>query len=201
MQEEIWKSIPSYEGLYEVSNLGRVRSLGKVFKMNNHGTICDVHFRPQILAQHYAYGYLMVGLNKHKNQKTYLVHRLVAMAFIPNPENKPYINHINAHRDDNRVENLEWCTPLENSRHAQGLGLYEFQGVSKPVAQCDDYGNIIRIFKSSRKAAAYIKKPIECARNIRKVCEKGYGHCGGFCWKWASWKDFEKYKNGDDYVL
>ena len=106
--EETWKAVKGYEGLYEVSTFGRVRSLGKIFYKDNHGTICKTIYQPQIIAQRYhTAGYLIVQLNNHKNQKTMRVHRLVAEAFIPNPENKPFINHKNGIKDDNRLENLE----------------------------------------------------------------------------------------------
>lgn len=102
--EEIWKPVVGYEGLYEVSNLGRVRSLRKASKT--------------ILKQRHINGYLVVGLfdNNYK-QHLGLVHRLIASAFIPNPENKPEIDHINTQRDDNRIENLRWATKIENSNN------------------------------------------------------------------------------------
>ena len=193
--KEIWKSIPSFEGLYEVSNLGRVRSLGKNVAKNNHGTMCIAYYPTKILSQRYGYGYLCVSLNTQKNQKGYFVHRLVAQAFIPNPENKPEVNHKNGIKDDNRVENLEWVTAQENTIHAHKTGLCDYKGVSKPVAQCDEYENIIKVFKNSRQAAKHINKSVECSRNIRKDYEKGYGHCGGFRWRWCAWTEYEEYKN------
>lgn len=101
--EEIWKDIQNYKGLYKVSNLGRVKSLfynNKVLKGNN------------------SVGYLSVALYKNKERFSVKVHRLVAQAFISNPENKCCVNHINGNREDNRVENLEWVTNLENIIHS-----------------------------------------------------------------------------------
>ena len=107
MEEEIWKSIKSYEGLYEISSLGRVKSL------NYRGT-----GKEKVLKNIEDYkGYLMVGLTKNGKQKKFKIHRLVAEAFIPNPEGKPCIDHINTIRNDNRVENLRWVTYKENNNN------------------------------------------------------------------------------------
>lgn len=109
---EEWKLIKNYEGLYEVSNLGRIRSLDKLVK-GRKGT--EYIKKGKILKQiKHVNGYMKIGLTKDGKRKTFLVHRLVAEAFISNPENKPYIDHINTIRDDNRVENLRWATASEN---------------------------------------------------------------------------------------
>ena len=99
---EVWKEIKGYEGLYEVSSEGRVRSTGKKKGIMRPGT---------------SKGYLKVGLTKDGSRKMYRVHRLVAFAFIPNPDNKPEIDHINGDRKDNRVENLRWMTHKENNNN------------------------------------------------------------------------------------
>lgn len=100
---EEWKDIKGYEGLYQVSNKGRVKSL------KNKGVD-----RECILKVVTNRGYLQVRLCKNSNVKTLKIHRLVAEAFIPNPDNKPCIDHINTERTDNSVENLRWCTQKEN---------------------------------------------------------------------------------------
>ena len=128
--------------------------------------------------------YLSVGLIKNRKQKSLLVHRLVAEAFIPNPENKPYVNHINGRKDDDRVENLEWCTASENATHAIKTGLNNVYKQAKPVCKMDETGTILEIYKSSMLAAVSLGKSKICGRNIRKICTQGYGHCGGFRWKW-----------------
>lgn len=105
--EEIWKDIKGYEGLYQVSNLGDVRNhKGKVLsKLKNNGN-----------------GYLISCLCKEGKQTNHYKHRLVAEAFIPNPENKPAVNHIDADRSNNKVDNLEWVSTKENIHHTIKLG-------------------------------------------------------------------------------
>ena len=113
--QEIWKDIKGYEGKYQVSNLGRVRSLydQNQFKKNS---------RIKILKLGERNGYSVINLQnkfKPKERKSYQVHRLVAEAFIPNPENKPIINHIDENKKNNIVTNLEWCTQKENVLHSK----------------------------------------------------------------------------------
>ncbi len=107
---EIWKNVVGYEGLYEVSNLGRIRNP-----------------RTSIMKGAFYKGYLKTLLytedKPRKKRKMLHIHRLVAFAWIPNPENKPFINHINGLKHDNRIENLEWCTQKENIHHAYRIGL------------------------------------------------------------------------------
>lgn len=113
---EIWKPIKNYENLYEVSNKGRVKSLPK--KNNGYKThiLNGVHQRRSHTI------YLQVPLSKNGVVKRYSIHRLVAEAFIPNPLNKPYVNHIDSNGLNNNMENLEWCTQLENIHHGMKYG-------------------------------------------------------------------------------
>ena len=105
---EIWKDVPGYVGLYQVSNLGNIRSLSK-----KRGWL---QLRCRLMkVRKNKHGYLQVHLMNGNNRKTFNVHRLVAIAFIPNPENKPCIDHIDTDKTNNHVDNLHWVTYSENS--------------------------------------------------------------------------------------
>lgn len=115
-EKEVWRDVVGYEGLYQVSNLGRVKSLDRLIngRCSGHKT----KFEERILKTFTnKKGYYRVGLVKNRKQIKYFVHRLVAIAFIPNPENKPYINHKDETPYNNNVNNLEWVTPKENSNY------------------------------------------------------------------------------------
>jgi hypothetical protein len=107
MEQEIWKDIPWYEWKYQASNLGRIKSL--ITKLKTQDNV-------RILSRRKVW-YLYTELYKNNIWKKYQVHRLVCLTFIPNPENKEQVNHINWIKDDNRLENLEWCTQSENQKH------------------------------------------------------------------------------------
>ena len=119
-REEVWLDIPSYEGLYQCSNLGRVKSLDRKVLSTKKVTFEKV-LRGGIRKQQDRVGYKVVTLFKNGNRKTHYVHRLVAKAFIPNPNNYSMVNHIDESRTNNCVENLEWCTHQENLTHGTAL--------------------------------------------------------------------------------
>lgn len=172
--KEIWKTIDRYGGLYQVSNLGRVRN-------------CDGLVMSQKPSKD---GYVRILLYKDGKYKAEYAHKLVANAFIPNPDNKPEINHIDANKSNNYVDNLEWVTRSENHHHAVAKGLkpicptFKKYGAdnpcSKPVLQYDMNGNLIREWKSRIDAAHYIgcdpNSITRCINGVRKSCK-------GFIWK------------------
>lgn len=157
---EIWLPIAGYENLYEVSNLGRVRSLTREIVTSNKkgywlkGKLIKP-FAKENLYQH-------VCLCKAGKPKSIYLHRIVAKAFLPNPDNKPQVNHINGNPQDNRVENLEWVTVSENHRHAYdvlkrpGANTGRTGALchkSKPVKMLDLTGSIIKVFPAVVEAS------------------------------------------------
>lgn len=167
---EVWVSTPYEDSDCEVSNLGRVYS-------NKYDRLMNIH-----TCNH---GYT----KSSANWKEEYLHRLIAKAFIPNPENKPYINHINGIKNDNRIENLEWCTPSENTNHAIKVLKRNFGAsnagieskLRKPVYQLDLDGRIVNKFNSIKEAST--KTGIE---NISASISGKYKHAGGYKWKVAN---------------
>ena len=117
--DEIWKPIPGFEELYEVSNFGNFKTKG-----GRPGNWNERLLKLKVMSD----GYLFVRLNKEKKQLFKNAHRIVASVFIPNPENKAQVNHKNCIKNDNRIENLEWVTPRENIDHALLMGRYALNG-------------------------------------------------------------------------
>ena len=123
--QEIWKDIEGHEGIYQVSNLGRVKSLSREIPVANHGAWRTRTIPEKILKLHLnENGYVIIILTKDKVRATKKMHRVVAEAFIPNPENKRCVNHIDGNKENNCVDNLEWVTHKENMEHAVANGLY-----------------------------------------------------------------------------
>ena len=114
LKTEIWKPVKGYEGLYEVSNLGNVRSLDRYIMCGKQ--YCFLKGKPMKTC-HDSNGYLITTLSKNGKVKRHYLHRLVAEAFIPNLNSLPCIDHINTVKDDNKVENLKWCSYKENSNN------------------------------------------------------------------------------------
>ena len=114
----VWKDIKDYEGLYQINELGEIKRLPYI-QSHPYRIGYNMNFKGGILKQSFDRdGYKLITIWKNNKSKTYRVHRLVTQAFIPNPNNKPEVNHINGIKDDNRVENLEWSTSKENINHS-----------------------------------------------------------------------------------
>lgn len=112
---EVWRDVVGYEGYYIVSNIGNVKRVGSAVNMKYHKS---------------PNGYLKVCLCVSGTKKNLILHRMVAKAFLANPENKSDVNHINAIKIDNRLENLEWVTSKENHSHARGMGLIDYLSIT-----------------------------------------------------------------------
>lgn len=167
--EEIWKPIKDYEGLYQVSNLGNVRSLDRKIKNRN--------LKEKIKKfDETKFGYLRVELNNNGKKKKYLVHRLVAQTFLDNPNNYPCINHKDENKNNNIVSNLEWCDYLYNN-------LYNNKHKKNwvKVKQLDKNNNIINIFESiteaSKKTNIIQCEISNCLHNRQKTA-------GGYYWQY-----------------
>lgn len=128
---EKWKDIEEYEGIYQVSNLGKVRSKDRLVNRIVRGAFSEYMKRGSIMTPNkIGSNYLRVELSKDSKRKKYYIHRLVAQAFIPNPNNLPCVNHKDGNKLNNNVDNLEWCTYKDNNVHAKDTGLNKVQGES-----------------------------------------------------------------------
>lgn len=172
---EIWKDVVGYEGYYEVSSLGRVRSVDRYVNTGIRYNDIKLHRGRMLKLNLKRMGYLTADLCKGNRVKTLFVHRLVASAFIPSVEGKNYVNHKNLNKLDNRVENLEWVTPKENSHHAALNGVM-YGGLRKKI-RCSETG---MTFLSSYKAAEWLNKnKFQFSKNIDNMAKTIRACCCG----------------------
>ena len=163
---EIWKDIPGYEGYFKVSNLGNFKSLDRIVKYKNDGT--RVYPGKPLKVEQMQDGYCRIVLMKNSIKKRYMCHRLVAETFIPNPNNKLFVNHINGIRSDNSVSNLEWCTQEENEQHSiKVLGKTMKGKTASKKVYCKELNCY---FKSMRQAVDYLGNRA-CNEGIKKAIE------------------------------
>lgn len=145
---EIWKDIIGYEGLYKISSLGNVKSLDRYyFNRYKEILIKGKKIKPFITNNYYA-----INLHKNGKGKTRYIHRLVAEHFIPKENNKPYVNHKNENKLDNRVANLEWCSPAYNINYGNCRKKISISN-STPVVQFDKNGKVLNTFYGMNEAS------------------------------------------------
>lgn len=165
--KELWKDVKGYEGLYQVSNLGRIKSLPKFVAYSNGKNY--FYAEKMLKPCKNQKGYLKIGLHKDESYKNVYVHRLVAEAFIPNPQNHKQVNHVDEDKANNRADNLEWCDCQYNVDYS----------ISKKVCQYDADGNLLCVWKSIIEASRKTKIP---DTNIISCCRGKYSQAGGFVW-------------------
>lgn len=183
---EIWKDIKDYEGRYQISSYGRVRSIKRTAN-HIHGVRT---VNSKLLKLNTSHRYSNISLSKNSLMSRFTIHRLAASHFIPNPEDLPQVNHIDGDRRNNHVSNLEWCTASHNQKHSYRIGLKSPINMgklgslnynSKPVTQYDMKGNYIAEFSATHEACRITGinqgTLAACARGKRKSA-------GGYTWKY-----------------
>jgi len=185
IMEEIWKDIEGYEGLYQVSNMGRVRSLDR--KVATAYSAIRT-FKGKILAPWTdRYGYLHVNLWSERKMKSKTVHRLVAGAFISNPDNMPEVNHKDEDKQNNRADNLEWCDTRYNINYGNRSHKVSQTRISNAilglrVEQLTMDGQHVRTFDSIREASRVSGADKSV---IVRVCKGRLQSAGGYRWRYA----------------
>lgn len=178
MKKEIWKDIPNYEGLYQVSNFGNIKTVNRSNKdkIGRKHTIKETICKPSIDTS----GYMQVVLTKNKKRKSYKVHRLVAMVFIPNHNNLPQINHKDENKLNNNVENLEWCTHEYNCQY--GTRSYRCTIHRNHKVKQILNGKAINEYSSLKEASSKTNIKYQsissCCRNLQKTA-------GGYEWEYC----------------
>ena len=183
--EEIWKDIKGFEGLYQISSLGRLKSLSRFINSNRNnqrrikGCIIKQRVNPYN-------GYIQISLSKNHKYKRFYIHRLVAYAFLRNPDNLPQVNHKDENKENNCVDNLEWCTAKYNANYGTCISRrvktqrdtkshINNEALSRKV-KCIDTG---KIYLSAQEVSRQTGLDNS---SISKCCRGVYKKCGGFRW-------------------
>lgn len=165
MEKEIWNQIKEYEGFYDISSFGKVKSKTRKWKISNDSEIAQNLNKD---------GYLTVHLSKFGVAKRFMVHRLVCLSFIANPKNKSEVNHKNGIKTDNRLENLEWATSSENKKHAFDTGLQvSKKGILHPKSKLSEK-DVLEIRDSNDKIKNISKKYGIGIRQVFAIRSKKY---------------------------
>jgi len=184
--KEIWKDIKGFESEYKISNMGRI--ISKERKVSGKNNSIRTIFEKEITPTFNGKGYLVVALYKDGKRYFKKMHRLVAEAFIPNPDNKPEVNHINGDKTKNIWTNLEWVTTKENCIHRQNNGLGNIEAATvakyKPIAKIDMKTNkIIKKYKCVKDASIEMNCKIDAIARVARGERKSYK---GYKWKYLS---------------
>ncbi len=191
---EIWKDIKGYEGLYQVSNLGKVKRLSRIMidSLGRKINISEKILKPSFTTKNN--GYYLVKLTKNKKSKMYLLHVLVAKNFIPNPLGLPQVNHKDENKLNNSLNNLEWCTVKYNNNYgtkrerlSKNHSLAGTEKTMKKVMQFDKNLNLLNEFNSLSEAA---KVTNTCINSISMCCnnKKYRKYANNFIWKFKEEK-------------
>lgn len=178
--EEIWKDIPGYDGYYQVSNLGRIKSLPRckpTDKRKSHNNIR----KPKLAAN----GYFKINLSKDSKVKWYGLHRLVAMAFIPNPKNFPVVNHKDENPQNNCVDNLEWCTVQYNCNYGTARERQKKTRAANPNDRAvrkmvgERNSRAVRAYSPSGEFIGEYKSLTDASKQLRVNISQISRHCNG----------------------
>lgn len=182
---EEWKDIKGYEGYYQISNLGRVRSLDRETTQKHYSGVTSHYFRKGNIKkiQVQKNGYEIIALNKNGKITRKLIHRLVAESFIDNPKDYSYVNHKDNNLRNNQVDNLEWCTQSYNIKYAYD-NWTKYPPNMKSIRQLKD-GKTIAVYDSISEAQRMTRI---CFTNISKCCRKLRNHAGGYQWEYIQQK-------------
>lgn len=175
---EIWNKIVGYEGVYEVSNFGSVKSLERVVQ-NSTTASGFMKVKGMLINSRMGKDYINITLTRFGKKNTFNIHRLVAIAFLENPENLPFVNHKDGNKLNNLLDNLEWSTEKENTRHAYSTGLIP-SGSSSHYAKLDErsVAEIIFINKTTKLTYSLIGKLFGvCPESVSNMCRgKSWKH-------------------------
>lgn len=185
IENEVWVDVREFEGYYKVSSLTRVKRLYRESPTKD-GKLKKLPER--LMSQSNSLGYMACSFRVGAHVKQRKVHRMIAEAFIPNPDNKPHINHINGDRSDNRIENLEWCTSAENAIHAfrviktrKSPFKGRTWGVHHPCNKKVKCDTLDIIFRSGSEAAKCVGLSIS---KVRRVLQGMYPHVDGLTFRY-----------------